>query len=61
MLLVNGFVSSTTFYVITTMFAVITMIWVANRFVDQLVLIPRGTLFHTVCRDSQFSDRRGYV
>ena len=54
MLLVSGIVSSNTFYVIATIFAVIKMVWVANRFVDQLVLILGGTLGHTLCRDSQF-------
>ena len=42
MLLVSCIVSSNTFYVITTIFAVITMVSV-----DQLVLILGGTLRHT--------------
>ena len=54
MLLVSGIVSSNTLCVITTIFSVITMIWFANRFVDQLVLILGGTLGHTLCRDSHF-------
>ena len=54
MLLVSGIVSSNTFCVITTIFAVITMIWVANRFVNQLVLILGGTLGHTLRQRNEF-------
>ena len=63
----SGEMSHSTFYVTTTIFPVINMTvfsgvcaW-RRCSVGQLVLIPRGRLGHTVCRDSQFSERRGYV